>query len=385
MMLIEDNLLPWRKKAYERFLALGSKIELPAPAHRGQVDPSRIQAAILPECKEAYIVLIDGHFDATLSKIPDNLICLPLDAALKSYGLFLQNRWSKPIDDPLMALNVALGSGIFLYVPKTCASLQILHVFTSADLVSTRLQMTFGTSAQATLLQTYLHVHEQSHSNLALDLSLEANAHVSLCDVQFLPERSWSNATLRSTVKKDANLQVFHSTDGSTSARFSATAELLEENSSFTLTGLAMLTDERRANIHALVDHAAPHCTSRQLVKMVLNGQSRADFEGKIYVRQAAQKTEAYQLNNNLILSETALATTQPNLEIFADDVKASHGATVAQLSKDELFYLQARGIPLKEAKALLTHGFCRELIDPLQYGSLKKPLLEAMIRVLYA
>ena len=164
-----------------------------------------------------------------------------------------------------------------------------------------------------------------------------------------------------------------------------ATAELLEENVSFVLSGLAMVTDERKANIHALVDHVAPHGTSRQQIKMILNGQSKADFEGKIYVRRAAQKTAAYQLNNNLILSETATVTTQPNLEIFADDVKASHGATVAQLSEEALFYLRARGIPLKEARSLLTHAFCRELIDTLPIESLKKPLLDAMIRTLYA
>jgi Fe-S cluster assembly protein SufD len=108
---------------------------------------------------------------------------------------------------------------------------------------------------------------------------------------------------------------------------------------------------------------------------------SRSNFEGKIFVRPVAQKTEAYQLNNHLLLSETASANSKPNLEIFADDVKASHGATFSQLSAEGLFYLRSRGLPLAEAKLLLLQGFCRELIDELELDSLKLPLLNAMAR----
>lgn len=385
MILTEDALLPWRKKAYEKFLSLGSKLSLPNPATKGSIEERDIQSAILPECRDSYIVLVDGHLDKDLSNMPENLICLPLASALKSYGLFLQNRWAKLADDSLTALNTALGAGAFLYVPQSCPILQIIHVTTTSDLVSPRLQMTFGKSANAMIVQTYLHLSANTHTNTALDIALEANAHVQLFDVQLMPDKGWSNTTVRSTLKKDASLKVFHSTDGSDSIRFSATSELLEENSSFTVDALVMLTDERRANLHVLVDHAAPHCTSRQQIKMILNGKSKADFEGKIYVRQAAQKTEAYQLNNNLILSDTATVITQPNLEIFADDVKASHGATVAQLSEDSLFYLQTRGISLPRARALLTHAFCRELIDSLPIESLKQPLMKAMIRALNA
>ena len=385
MILTEDALLPWRKKAYERFLGFDSKLSLPDPATQGSIDPSQIQSAIIPECASSYIVLVDGHLDLSLSKMPADLTCLPLTAALKSYGLFLQNRWSKQIDDPLLALNTALGHGAFIYISQAIPKLQILHVLTSSNLVSARIQVTVGKSVDATLIQTYLHVNADSHSNTSVDLSLEANAHVQLYDLAMMPEKAWFNTTVRATQKKDSELKVFHGTDGSKSTRFSATSELLEESSYFAISSLAMLDEARKANVHVLVDHAAPHCISRQQVKMILNGHSRSDFEGKIYVRQAAQKTEAYQLNNNLILSESAVAITQPNLEIFADDVKASHGATVAQLSQDELFYLQTRGIPLNQAKSLLTHAFCRELIDSIPVASLKQPLLDAMHRVIHA
>jgi Fe-S cluster assembly protein SufD len=385
MILTEDALLPWRKKAYERFISFDSKLSLPEPAGKGVISLDQIESSILPECKSSYIVLVDGHLDLELSKLPEDLTCISLAASLKSYGLFLQNRWSRLSDDPLLALNVALGHGAFIYISQSIPKLQILHVLTSSNLVSARLQITAGKSIEATIVQTHLHLNEQTHSNTSIDIAVEVNAQLNFYEVAIMPEKAWFNTSIRATQKKDSNLKVFHGTDGSQSTRFSATTELLEDNSHFTVSGLAMLNDERKSNMHVLVDHAAPHCTSRQQIKMVLNDHSRSDFEGKIYVRQAAQKTQAYQLNNNLILSESAVALTQPNLEIFADDVKASHGATVAQLSGDELFYLQTRGIPAKEAKAMLTHAFCRQLIDELPITSIQGPLLAAMLRALHA
>ena len=161
MILCEDALLPWRKKAYERFLSLGSKVPLPKAASKGTVELEQIQAAILPECKESYLVLIDGHLERSLSKVPSELVCLPLEAALKSYGLFLQNRWSKPNVDPLAALNTALGHGVFIYISQNCPPLQILHILTSSNLVSPRLQITFGKSVNATIIQTHLHLHSE--------------------------------------------------------------------------------------------------------------------------------------------------------------------------------------------------------------------------------
>jgi Fe-S cluster assembly protein SufD len=136
------------------------------------------------------------------------------------------------------------------------------------------------------------------------------------------------------------------------------------ENSEALLHGLLTLKDRREAHNNILIDHQAPHCRSNQLFKGVLSDVSRSSFEGKILVRQEAQKTEAFQLNNNLLLSERANADSKPNLEIFADDVKASHGATIGQLNAEHLFYLKTRGLRDIEAKKLLVNGFCREILD---------------------
>ncbi len=119
----------------------------------------------------------------------------------------------------------------------------------------------------------------------------------------------------------------------------------------------------------SLVEHVAPHCRSRQHFKGILRGKSRSSFEGKILVRPEAQKTEAYQLNNTLLLSDDCRGFAKPNLEVFADDVKASHGATVSQLNAEELFYFRSRGFPLSLAQEMLAAGFCNEILKAIPSG----------------
>ncbi len=136
-----------------------------------------------------------------------------------------------------------------------------------------------------------------------------------------------------------------------------------------------MLGNREQSHINIYMDHSAPSCISRQFFKNVLAAQSLSSFTGKIYVKRAAQKTEAYQLNQNLLLSDQATANSKPNLEIFADDVKASHGATVSQLDDEQAFYLRTRGVSAQEAKSLLTIGFCREVLDGIEISSLRDKL----------
>ncbi len=364
-------MISWRQLARERLDTLSTPKQWPQAAS---------EKSIAFEAPESTLVFVDGFYRP--SKTPSALICLELDQALKSYGLFLQNRWTKIFKeekDPLYLLNaLEHGRGLFLYVPPNVrSSLEILHLSTGSELASPKIQITLGKNAALSIVQTL----KGGFCNGVVDVSLDAGADLKFYDMQLLPADAHSNMTFRGSLKRDARLEVFHATDGAKNVRFSASAELLEENSSFLFRSLGMLNGDRQAHVHALADHAAPHCTSRQHVKMVLNGQSKSSFEGKIYVRSPAQKTEAYQLNNNLLLSESAIAGSKPNLEIFADDVKASHGATFSQLSEEELFYLRSRGLPLTDAKALLMQAFCREIIDSLGIDSLKMPLLDAMAR----
>ncbi len=395
-----NNMMSWREKARKRFLEIGapaakqeafqylpfSLLKLSAPATLPS--SQSIASYRLPEFAHC-IVFIDGYFFSELSSFPNEIVCLPLENAFQSYGLFLQNRWTKSVkeeSDPFAALNAAdHGKGAFIYVPpKAQARLQVLNIFTSDALASPRLEISLGKQAEVTLVQTVVSSHDHSCSNGAIDLTLGEGSSARLLELQLLPSTARAFSSLKATLKRDAKLETLTITDGASVVRSRFSVELAEENCSLSLRGLAMLTEARQAHFHALVDHAAPNCTSRQHFKTVLASESNASFEGKIFVRPIAQKTMAYQLNNNLLLSDQARSNSKPNLEIFADDVKASHGSTVTQLSEEELFYFRSRGMNEREARFLLAHGFCKELIDAVDIASLQAPLDDLMKRVLH-
>ncbi len=169
-------------------------------------------------------------------------------------------------------------------------------------------------------------------------------------------------------------------TTGAETVRQDYHATLSGEAADATLQGIWMLKDRREAHTHVVMHHEAPHCRSMQLFKGVLDERSKSSFEGKIYVQKEAQKTEAYQLNKHLLLGERVIANSKPNLEIFADDVKASHGATMTQVDESELFYLKARGISEKAAKALLIHGFCQEMIEKIPQSFVRKKMQDLLL-----
>ena len=384
-----DAIDTWRKKSWDHFESIGlptvkseafqyvplSKLyerdlELSSPKF---LDP---ELSILPECEGSYLVFVDGFFQPHLSKIPAGLIVLPLPVAMKSYGLFLQNRLSRILKeetDPFAALNGAFqGTGIFLYVPPKILlqkPLQIAHVFTDKKLSSPRVQLFVGKMGGIEIIQTL----DGNFCNSVIDCVLDESAKVKFTDASLPSPDAWLMQSFRATLKRDSRLETFHLTRGAKTVRTSLKVQLTEENSEALLRGISLLDHEAEAHVHGLVEHQAPNCRSRQHFKSVLKGKSRSSFEGKILVRPAAQKTEAYQVTNSLILSDEAVSNAKPNLEIFADDVKASHGATVAQPDAEELFYLRSRGLSFEESRAMLVRGFCDELLSSIPYDSIRK------------
>ncbi|HKQ52743.1 MAG TPA: Fe-S cluster assembly protein SufD, partial [Pyrinomonadaceae bacterium] len=149
--------------------------------------------------------------------------------------------------------------------------------------------------------------------------------------------------------------------------------------------GLYVVGADQHTDTHSVIDHRRPHCTSRQLYKGILDDKARAVFNGKVFVREGAQQTDAQQTNRNLLLSNEARVDTKPQLEIFADDVKCAHGATVGQLEEEELFYLESRGLHADLARNLLTYGFAEEVIDKIKIESIKGQLDEAVLNRLHS
>ncbi len=350
------------------------------------VTANALSPYVYPECEESYLVFINGHFVKSLSNtggLPSKVIISDLKKAENTFGLFLQKQWKKGMQeevDPFALANAALHpGGVFIYLPPGCVverPIQILQVI-DADhknmMMMPRVQLFAGREASAEIIST---VNAKSGSGFLSDVmhyELDAGARVEETKVCLEPLADlWHLSATRASLKRDAKFTSTHITNGSATDRQDIRISLEEENAEVLLQGMALLREKREAHVHILIDHKAPNCRSEQLFKNVLFDNSSSSFEGKILVQKEAEKTSAYQLNNNLLLSANAHADSKPNLEIFNGDVKASHGATIGQLKKDHLFYLRARGLPEKEAKEILIRGFCQQILDRLKHPSLQ-------------
>lgn len=358
----KDPLFNYRKKGWDLFEGIGlpkpkqeafqyltKKLIFPKPATR-KVDQKE---------KRKGLVFVDGFFEEGLSEIPAPIVCMGIEQGIKTYGLFLQTRFTYGLakeNDPFAALNAAFfGRGAFLYVPPKCkAALHLHNLYTAKEMASPRLHIYLGRNASLKLTQS----GEGSFGfvNSFIDIVLDSGS-----ECVWIDETAGDFQAVRATLKRDSKMKAVLLGNH---LRSSIRMELTEENSEANLFGLTRLEGTEESHIHAHIEHISPNTRSRQHVKSVLKDKSRFSFEGKIYVRPEAQKTESYQLNNNLILSDEAVANAKPNLEIFADDVKASHGATTGKLDEEELFYLRTRGLDLKLAQEWLIEGFCKEILD---------------------
>mgnify|MGYP000039999417 CR=1 FL=1 len=365
------------RKLYESFLE---------PKKPALITKQDISSLLLPECQSSYIVFQDGVFCPDLSSIPSSFVVFSLEDALKSsYAVFLKHRLQASIEkeeDPWALVNAALCmQGVFIYVPpkvQETAPIQVLHLQSdpSISYAGPRMHLCLGAHASICMVSSFSSYEGSSTVyNDFLDVSLEESSSFSHVFTTEKPCFSWGLSAFRASLKKESKLHSYFATFGSPGFRRDYSVALLGERAEAHLNGLTALDARAESHIHVHMDHSAPSCQSRQFFKNILAEQSRSSFTGKIYVRRPAQKTEAYQLNQNLLLSDLATANTKPNLEIFADDVKASHGATVAQIDEDQLFYLRARGIPCLAAKGLLTMGFCQEILESIPVLSLRNTL----------
>lgn len=356
-----------------------------SPASPSQVKLEDIASSILPECKQSVLVFVNGFYQQTLSNttsLPKKVVVSSLQDAMRTYGTFIQNQWTKSLKeetDPLAALNGSLHqTGLFVYLPpKTIVEtpIQILHVIDAPQnpmLIMPRVHFFIGTQSETNIFSSQAILSGSSYGvNQVIDFAIEEGARVRFNTLEsHIAPGIWHFDALRASLKRDSNFQSVHATEGSATVRNDYRVALIGENAQASLNGIWVLDDVREAHTHVLIDHQAPHCRSFQLFKGVLNDASKSSFEGKILVRRPAQKTDAFQLNNNLLLSDRAHADSKPNLEIFADDVKASHGATVGQLDKEQLFYMKTRGFTETDAKKMLVRSFCKEVIDLISIPS---------------
>ena len=298
-----------------------------------------------------------------------------------------------PTDDVAVALNTAfMGDGALIHVAPGAALAQPIHlVFVNAGSdaasVFTRSLVVIEDGARAMLLESHVGCSDAGDHqlNAVLELKVGDAAHVDHIKITGEGAGALHVSTLIAAVGAHARFNEFLFTTGGAVVRNQAFVRFDGEGTIAGIRGASLLKGRQHADTTLVADHAAADCTSREVFKSVLDEQGRSVFQGKIIVRPHAQKTDAKMATHALLLSDTAEADNKPELEIFADDVQCGHGATSGALDQELLFYLKARGIPAKEAEALLIQAFVGEAVEGIEHAGLRDALIDRVVAWLKA
>lgn len=336
------------------------------------------------------MVFVNGRFRPELSSVPQfngKAIGGSLTEQLTKGSDVLQAQLGRiaPIDShALAAMNTAfLTDGAFLHLPAGAVldqPIHLIYVGTADALTQPHTFIFAGAGSRATIIEQFAGAEGARYfANAVTEVSLESKAALEHYRLQQESTQAFHVGGIYVRQEADSEF-VSHSIDfGGLIVRNDLQSVLGAPGASCTLNGLYIVDGRQHVDNHTLIDHAKPRGTSREFYKGVLDGRARAVFNGRVIVQPNAQKTDAEQMNNNLLLSDDAEVDTKPELEIYADDVKCSHGATVGQLDLDELFYLRSRGIDDSAARDLLTFAFANEIIHRFQLAPLRS-LLEQNI-----
>jgi Fe-S cluster assembly protein SufD len=286
------------------------------------------------------------------------------------------------VPEHFAALNTALfHDGLWIDVPAGTVvenPLEIAHAADKPGVAYPRVLVTVGQSAELTLIETYATGHVDHLTNSVVELELAPNAKVNHVRIHENPGLQVGRVDVRQAA--DSRYRSTVITLGGALLRFDVRCLLRGKGAECQLDGAYLVEGEDHVDHHTLVEHEAPNCRSQQTYRGIAAGQGTAVFDGIVVVHRDAQKTEAHQENRNLLLSENATVHTKPHLEIDADDVVCSHGATVGALDEDQLFYLRARGVPKDLAHSMLTFAFLEAIIDRVAHDATRRRMREALL-----
>ncbi len=400
-------ILPLRKAAIARFAELGfpttrweewrftnvaplvkTEFELDGGAG-ATVSPDDIKPYVFAEAGCPTIVFVDGRFSAELSALsglPDGVRVQNLAEAMDSETALLEphlGRWAAFDREPFTALNTAFfEDGALIHISRGAVAkepLHVLFVWSSGDRARVRhprCLIVGEIESQATIVETHAGLGEGVYwTNAVTEIVARENAFIDYYKVERESESAFHTSDLHIHQGRSSGVRTHTISLGGSLVRSNFHAVLDGEGGECTLNGLSMIGGTQHVDNHLRVEHASPHCRSWEYFKNVLDDKSRAVFTGRIYVHPDAQKTDAMQTNMNLLLSDQAIADSKPQLEIFADDVKCSHGATIGQMDKDALFYLRSRGIGEEAARSLLVYAFASESIQEVRIEPLREQL----------
>jgi len=327
------------------------------------------------------LVFVNGFFSAKLSsvkpvaggvRIESLAAALAKDAALVEKHL---GRYACLAGNSFAALNQALFTdGAFIFVPpgvEVAEPVQLIYISSAkqnGEAIQPRNLIIAEANSQVTIVESYLSNGNVAHlTNAVTELVAGENASVEHVKVQDESAGAFHIATIAGEFGRTSKVNVHSFALGAKLSRNNIRTKLAGEGLECILNGLYLTKDEQLADHHMIVEHAEPHCASHEYFNGILDDKSKGVFHGRILVREIAQKTDAKQTNKNLLLSDDATADTKPQLEIYADDVKCTHGATIGQLNAESIFYLRSRGMSEDTARRMLIHAFAGEIIERIR------------------
>jgi Fe-S cluster assembly protein SufD len=334
------------------------------------------------------LVFINGSYSRELSNvnnIPDGIKITTVEEAVAAKEPVIEQCMTKYCignEAPFVALNEALNlDGAYIHVKDKTVHPGLIHIVHVTDGASTniitspRTIITLGVLSEITVLESHVGFNDQMtyFSNALTDIFLAEGATLHYAKAQKDNLKAYHVDRTRTWQERNTTFDCFSLVTGAKLSRNDLDIILNGEGANATLNALYSVYDDQHVDNHTSVDHRLPNCTSTQLYKGILNHAARAVFNGKIFVREIAQQTNSYQLNKNLLLGPDCRVDTKPQLEIHADDVKCTHGATIGQLDEDELFYLQTRCIPRDTATKMLVHGFADDVFERIKNERVQK------------
>lgn len=351
--------------------------------------PGTIDAATLNDVKidglDAYeVVMINGQYDAALSNIENAPVeILDLATAYERHGTLIDEhfaQYANDKEDAFTALNTAFArDGVFIHLTANTHLEKPVVIYTinteSADqaAVQPRHLVLADKNTQATIIEDFIQLGNQpGFTNSVIELIVDRDAVINYYKLQLRCDQAYHVGNTHVFQKASSTVSCFTMTLSGQLVRNNLNIILDDEHCEANMNGLYLLKGDQHVDNQTMVDHRKPNSYSNELYKGIAGDQSTGVFNGKIYVRQDAQKTNAFQSNNNIVLTDEANINTKPQLEIWADDVKCSHGATTGQLDSEQVFYLRSRGIGEEEAKSMLLYAFAYEVIEDIKNEALK-------------
>jgi Fe-S cluster assembly protein SufD len=356
--------------------------------------------SFLFEGVDAYVlVFVNGTYNKELSskeELSKKIIVQDISSGLQEDGLTKAttseylNKWANEATNSFRVLNTAFAqNGIYMYVPdglvldRPVHILNISHTEEEATVISPQKIIVAGKNSKLTVIETYHHLTNSQQTyftNTVTQLVLKRNAIVDHYRIQDENETAYFINNTEIEQLRDSTYSSYALDLGGKLVRNNLSSILKDSGTTTNFYGLYVGVNKQHIDNQTFIDHAYPHCDSNELYKGILMDKSQGVFNGKIMVRKDAQKTNAFQQNHSLVLSKTAKMNSKPQLEIFADDVKCSHGATIGQLNKEALYYMRSRGLSEKEAVSILKQAFLTEITELIKIDPVKEKVEQMLV-----